>query len=390
MAQLIFPANPVDGQTYAGDNGVTYTYKSPPGVWTAPSDNKPFTPGSLVIGNWTRVGYDPEGKLYYSWDQQSLRVSGGYYTSMPVYVLISSDARTWTMCKPGPSISTGAGEPGSFAADSFWGSNGSIRCKSYEFSPIGAFSSKAWVFTDLTGIGYTGVKNYTDNSVLCLRPGSNAAGIGPGAVISLNDGGTSSLGTNLDTVLTSPSYTSWGVTQYMVAAQSWLVSPGGGIAMAVSTGNGTSWVKATFSGPDANSVPVSGSSVVAESTNGGLLVWLCRTSNASGDDRGSWVSSNKGLSWTFHPVATTFTTGAWFINGKFRAFSVDGGSVNLWSSTDGVNWTSANVTSLLNGFQPSALERTNSTLVNSTLFLSGTFSQTGQPGISAIPFSFFT
>ncbi len=37
MSQLIFPTNPVDGQTYVGANNITYTYKSNPGVWSAPS-----------------------------------------------------------------------------------------------------------------------------------------------------------------------------------------------------------------------------------------------------------------------------------------------------------------------------------------------------------------
>jgi hypothetical protein len=37
MAQLIFPSSPVNDQEFLGDNGITYIYKTTPGVWTAPS-----------------------------------------------------------------------------------------------------------------------------------------------------------------------------------------------------------------------------------------------------------------------------------------------------------------------------------------------------------------
>jgi hypothetical protein len=35
MAILIFPPNPTNGQVFNATNGVTYTYASTPGVWTA-------------------------------------------------------------------------------------------------------------------------------------------------------------------------------------------------------------------------------------------------------------------------------------------------------------------------------------------------------------------
>jgi hypothetical protein len=35
MALLIFPPNPTNGQEFNASNGVTYTYQSSPGVWTA-------------------------------------------------------------------------------------------------------------------------------------------------------------------------------------------------------------------------------------------------------------------------------------------------------------------------------------------------------------------
>lgn len=65
MAQLIFPPNPTNNQEYAGDNGITYVYKSPPGVWTASggggSENiyQPHitvpTPGATGVGPYTSL-----------------------------------------------------------------------------------------------------------------------------------------------------------------------------------------------------------------------------------------------------------------------------------------------------------------------------------------------
>ena len=101
MAQLIFPANPVDGQTYAGDNGVTYTYKSPPGVWTAADGSgagpvgtaTSFAPNSYATftGQYTPPGdiqydgsrYYANGLVAYDWAGLS-----GYQ--------ISDDGRNWT------------------------------------------------------------------------------------------------------------------------------------------------------------------------------------------------------------------------------------------------------------------------------------------------------
>jgi hypothetical protein len=51
MAQLIFPPNPTDGQEYAGGNGITYVYKSTPGVWTSPVSN--FSPVNPTPSDFT-------------------------------------------------------------------------------------------------------------------------------------------------------------------------------------------------------------------------------------------------------------------------------------------------------------------------------------------------
>lgn len=48
---LNFPASPVDGQTYAAPNGVTYTYHSPPGRWSAAGSGGTVNSVAVALAN---------------------------------------------------------------------------------------------------------------------------------------------------------------------------------------------------------------------------------------------------------------------------------------------------------------------------------------------------
>lgn len=130
MAQLIFPANPTDGQTYAGGNGITYVYKSSPGVWTAPSEGA--TSNYLGL-TWT--GYSlPESGLWSNIPSLSGAGWVGYpnwyadvsdtaicYFSVTGKIYRSTDAENWTLVYTAPSTPNGFEDCRLVSAgDGFW------------------------------------------------------------------------------------------------------------------------------------------------------------------------------------------------------------------------------------------------------------------------------
>jgi hypothetical protein len=97
----------------------------------------------------------------------------------------------------------------------------------------------------------------------------------------------------------------------------------------------------------------------------------------------------KSFAFTSIPGVASPTAGLWFINGKFRYFLSNATSTLLYSSTDGVTWTSQDVTASFANFALLGNGYDNSVYDGTNLYIAARFSN-GVTGIGCVSGSLFT
>lgn len=181
MAQLIFPANPTDGQTYTGDNGVTYVYKSSPGVWGASSDGG----GGFLSTEWESYPLPATvlsslggvmGREYWCGDV-NLTTGVACFIGNDLNVYRSTDLVNWTqVASKGEAVVGSINAKCVCAGNGFWyvylsGPNGPFTISSSNDGLT--WSSAQPPGNNFVNAGLVGADQYTSSGVLWGCGGNN-------------------------------------------------------------------------------------------------------------------------------------------------------------------------------------------------------------------------
>ena len=350
MAQLIFPPNPTDGQEYVGGNGITYVYKSAPGVWTSPTKQGPdFLPGSASLPvNYTAVSYDSRSKIWSAGAASPPANVGppGLTVFYPLSMATSLDGAGWTLSSLIQGTNIGQFTPGPCTQNpqgSFIGTDNKL-----------VWLPPAWVAgsptTPVRGYkmdGYGGTSSYVvDYSVSAVYPAflSVASKSGPGGIALLRSGtGNFTVKSSTDNFVTCFDLegTFAGETNvyfyYLPKADKFIVAPpgGGGRSYVGTQAPGTS-AGMTFVPSNINNWAIVR---LAENGTGGVILATLSGSN-------DYIRSTDGgvtftaVSAPTPPSGSEFIRVIWFVNGAFYTFACeDNFGLYLYKSLDGTSFS---------------------------------------------------
>lgn len=374
MAILNFPSGAVDGQTSLQPNGVTYTYKDPPGVWTAPfGGTPPVPPGPVVPGmvanGYMYAMYDAASQAWAVW-LAGPDASGNLQASGVLSLLMGKDGTEFFPVGP----------YGDYRPDGFGNTTGIIG----NYGPSFGFYSGAEFIYVVYQTGYTtgrivkisladGSRTFTNTTqtpiigqsgylpLWALRSKSgfikglsqqqpylpNLSGIywySTDDLVTVTGAGTwNGLGDTYppDSYFYLPNIDRFFFFNQQTATNTLINYYSDGVT---GTNTNITWPYSVWPG-----IAPSG---LAENSTGSVLVAVVNNSTANPDYGEAYYSTNGGSTWTLGTQGTPAPTndqifsGVWFINGKFRILEVTRTTlqVKLFSSTDGATWTSQDVT----------------------------------------------
>ena len=339
MAQLIFPANPTDGQTYTGGNGVTYTYKSPPGVWGASSDGGGRPEGaSIMPADFTIINYDARSGIWTCGQKVTLyrETVNGALACGPFTAATSTNGLDWVLYDGGEpyigSIWNVGGlinattttqalfvgvqnkavyipgrSPSKVTYDGIGGSTFSNNVRLYSSTVSGQSSSSASL-----------IDSYGSKS----GPGGRCVAYGPvngsaNAIVSTDD--------DFETVTTVTGGGLGSRCIYLPNINRWFVGSSSGFSYST---DGLAFSSSTGM-PSQNGVSI------CENSTGGILV----ASNTT--DSVKYVSTNGGASYTAASTPVNLSRSVWFTNGAFWAVGTQDNI--LYKSTNGTTWNQTSV-----------------------------------------------
>ena len=361
----------------------------------------PSTGDVVIGGGWVYIGYDSANNTYWSWNQVGGgNVGGTVFSSSPVYVSSSLNPEEWTLNPPMASAISGSEYALTVAGNlSLFGFSGDVFGKGYKFDTLGNRTNVGWVldYGASLDILYAGTfsTDYSTNRTLVHIPTRNDGGQALICGLSTDAFQTNFTSNNFGAVFptSATNYTELTVNQFLPGANRWLL--GGFLGMGYTvTGSGASVVASTVA-PYSNIWPGTLAGPVAENADGSIIIVKGRVNNG-GVQLGDYLRSTD-LGASFSPQTPagfkSITSGPWFINGKFRYFNVAGAVISLESSTDGLTWTSQDVSASFTNFTPGTptLNSTSNSAYDGTdLYVAGSFSSPSTTGIAFVSGSLFT
>jgi hypothetical protein len=186
MAQLIFPPNPTDGQEYVGGNGITYVYKTNPGVWSSKIKEFPdylglfWTPYPIPEGGcWTKtpsLGAQPWAVRNWFADSSDTAIC---YISNSGKIYRSTDAKAWTQVyDTGQNPTTLPDWRLVAAGDGVWGfTSNTVNLRSLDdgltWQPGSSYSYLSSDRWGTPGVLYGASTNTTNYTIVVLPKGSS-------------------------------------------------------------------------------------------------------------------------------------------------------------------------------------------------------------------------